>query len=329
MIESDLYLKNNFNPNNHTDGMTPERLKNLKGNVKILSVFEYSANNDLTKGRLTEGTSTFSLVFNENKNIKEQWGYRDTKQVASKTFFVDFKKYQIDSSLVFDKEDKRTVGEWFIYNKDNIKISEKSDWNGKVKEQIFEVKQIGDTLFHYNKWSVDKYLNNQLIETNEQDGFRIRKYSYFPDGNLKSVKQFEKGNIDYKEIFLQSGQLSEIQHYKYQNNLLIEKNIRTIKYGENDLKTLVRNVTESNNQKQETVTEYEYEYGKLTKVIENKSQIGKYTYNGNGDLIEKDYSGNKETYNYIDYDSNNNWTQRIMFHNGKPFSITEREITYY
>lgn len=222
-----------------------------------------------------------------------------------------------------------TIGEWFYYNNDNIKIGEKSDWNGEIKEQKFELKEINDTVFHYNKWTVDKYINNQLTEENEQNGFRIRKYKYYPEGQLKSVEHFEKGNIDYIESFNSNGYLIEIQHHDYEDSILVEKRTIKRKYDINDLKIEEITITESNNQRNESVTVYNYEQGKLLEVIENGNRIGKYTYNDFGDLIEKVYLGDKESFEYHKYDSKQNWLVRIMYHNGKPFKITEREIEYY
>ncbi|WP_179367676.1 hypothetical protein [Winogradskyella forsetii] len=67
-----LYFKKNYNPIMHSDGSSSTRLKNLNGEIKILSVFEYSVNKDLTKGSQILSSSNFTYVFDKEKRIKEE-----------------------------------------------------------------------------------------------------------------------------------------------------------------------------------------------------------------------------------------------------------------
>ena len=63
-----LYIDANFKRTDHVDGMTPNRLNNLKGEIESLTQFNYSAeviDNELKKIRLTSGTPTFTLIFKE------------------------------------------------------------------------------------------------------------------------------------------------------------------------------------------------------------------------------------------------------------------------
>jgi len=327
-MENKAYLKMNFNPIEHTDGMTPERLKNLKGEIQKLSVFEYAANEDLSKGAMTQGTATFTLVFDVNKRIIEEWGYRDTKQVASKTFYRDFKYRKRDDYLMFNREGEEALREEYKYNENGILVSESRQQSDEKKEWSFDLTYAGDTAIQKTKWGADKYLHDKLIESSQNNGSLVLSYEYDSDGNLKSITQKDKGAISYIEQFNPQGNLIFIQHHSYKKSNLVRKSTRTLKYDDKQRKSEEIEIIETNNGTSEMIRTYEYNMGRLAKVFENGELIGDYTYNDKGDLIEKIYLRDKETFQYTKYDSLGNWLKKIMFHNDKPFVITEREIEY-
>lgn len=328
-MDSDLYFKKNYNPIRHFDGWTSTRLKNLKGEIKTLSVFEYSVNKDLTKGSQIITSGNFTYVFNIDKKIKEEWGYRETKQIVSKSFIRDYKKDQKDSFLFFDEKAEIISGEWFEYNEEEILVCLKTKSNGEIIEQKYDIKEIDNAKILYNKWSIDKYINNQLVEVNQQNGYHITKYSYYPEGQLESIETLEDGNIITIEKFNNNGYLIEIHHYKYDKLKLVEKCITLNKYCEKNLKIEETTIEESTNQSIKYFKSYKYVENRLSEVLRNGIQIVKCNYNEFGDLIEQTFLGDKETYEYTEYDSNQNWIIRKMYLKDKLYKITEREIEYF
>ncbi|WP_179354676.1 hypothetical protein [Winogradskyella vidalii] len=185
-----LYFKKNYNPILYSDGSSSTRLKNLNGEIKILSVFEYSVNNDLTKGNQTLSSSNFTYVFDKEKRIKEKWGYRGSRQIAGKTFLLYSEKgKKIDCQLYYNENGEIRFGEWFEYNTDGIIVGLKTKSDNIIKEEKYDIKEVEGIKFHYNKWSVDKYIDNLLVEESHQNGIII-KYSYCTLGKLLSKETF-------------------------------------------------------------------------------------------------------------------------------------------
>ena len=328
-MDSDIYLKLNFNPIEHTDGMTPKRLENLKGNIEILSVFEYSANEDSSKGPMTQGTATFSLVFDKDKRIIEEWGYRDTKQVSSKSFYSDFWSRKKDRFLVYNREGEESVRESYQYNEDGILISESREDNGEKKEWLFDLMHDGDVSLQKTKWGNNKYLNNKLVERRQNNDSLISTYEYYSDAALKSIAHMNKGKLSYIEEFSPQGRLVFLQHNVYEDSQLVGKRIRKVKYDQNQRKIETSEITERNSDSDQLIRTYEYQMDRLSKVYEDVRVIGEFKYNEEGDLVEKVYDGDKETNEYIKYDSTGNWLLKNTYYNDKLFSITEREFQYH
>ena len=326
---SNLYFKKNYDPIMYSDGSPSTRLKNLNGEIKILSVFEYSVNNDSTKGEQILSSSNFTYVFDKEKRIIEEWGYRDSKQIVSKTFILYSEKgKKIDSYLSFNENGEIRFGEWFEYNNDGIQLSLKTKSDNVIKEEKYDIKEVNGIKLHYNKWSVDKYIDNVLVEESHQNGIII-KYSYYPSGQLLSKETFEDGKIITIEVFNNNGYLIEIQHYEWKKSTLVEKSVTKYKYCLNNLKIEEIITEESNNKSTEFVKTYIYTQERLSEVIQNGELIVKCHYNDYGDLIEQTFLGTKEKFEYLEYDAKLNWIKRNMYINGKLYKISEREIEYF
>ena len=330
-IDSDIYLSQNQFPRGLRDGITAERLKNLKGDIKILKVFEYAINDDLSRGGLIEGTPTFSLVFDKSKRVIQEWGYDATEQVSAKYFIRDYRKYVMDSFLFYDNNNgSLRYGEWNSFNNDGLNISRKILKNGVITELSFKTSSSGDTTVHYNRNSIDKYYNGQLVKQHNYDSSINTQYTYFKNGNLKLSQSFTKGNISHLEKFTERGYIIERQEYEYLDSTFSKKVITQFKYDE-DSRLLKRITTEFNAIKNvtKTILHLNYKNGKITEDIVNERVYGTYTYNELGDLTEKNYPMNISSYTYSNYDSKNNWCKKETSYNGKLRRITIREITYF
>src|SRR5882762_6432870 len=82
-----VYLDLNYDKTNHFDGITPNQLQNLKGNIHVLTQYSYEVefkpDGSFRKGELIIGTPTYTFVFAPDKKIKEEWTYEKKEGVPA------------------------------------------------------------------------------------------------------------------------------------------------------------------------------------------------------------------------------------------------------
>lgn len=330
MSATNPYLNKNYNPNLHTDGMTPKRLDNLKGNIKTMSVFEYEVNEDSTKGRMTQGTPTFTLLFDNQKNIREEWGYRDTKQVASKTYFRDFRKYTRDSVIFYNSPANQPYREYYFFDPNGILIKQKELRDTQIKETEYPLTKQAGALYHLSQWGSTKYIAGNMVESRDAKGNLLETKTYHPGGGLASTTGYKNKVLCNIEKFDKNSRLIFYQfNYIEDNNTIAESRTRELTYDNNGLKIAEKETEKSPGRVSITNWKYVYKNGRIASVYRDNQLIGTYEYNQYGDLVKVVYEYDTEIFSYPTRDKTGNWTTQISYLHGKPFRITEREFEYF
>ncbi|HJY12203.1 MAG TPA: hypothetical protein VJ304_05405 [Flavobacterium sp.] len=169
---------------------------------------------------------------------------------------------------------------------------EKQNIKGNVKSiktNTFETTDRFKGIFKGEK--IERPSNNTYIIYNKK-GYETKVNSYHSDGSLINKKSSKKEDI----IEIPSSKQSEKGKI----------------YDETG------NVIEYNNY----MSDGSINYKVLYKYDDNGNEIESISYNSKGRLIEK------WSYEY-EFDRNKNWIRKILFINGVPTEITEREIEYF
>ena len=278
------YISVNYDKTDYFFVVDMEHLRNLKGDVHILTQYSYEVevNPDATvhKGELVHGTPTFTFVFRPDKKIAEDWGYRKKEgEPTFKAYYRDFKNGKKDSSTYF--RDGRITGKIsYLYDSSQILIQEiMYDSNYAPKPQVISTYQQGDTMIVARKSYQHYYVNNLLVKYN-QGNYLIKYYDYFPSGALKQIKLYISKRLELLDKFDEQGNL--LYHYiaDYINGTLDNTVERSSTYDINGRVLLQK---ETHKEKEHSRTSialfYYYPDGKLNYIIENGREVARLTYN--------------------------------------------------
>jgi YD repeat-containing protein len=326
------YLALNYDKTDHVNGMTPNRLKNLKGHIKSLTQYVYPlevvADGSTRRGKLVSGTPAYTLLFNRDGIITEEWGYRVENVASYKTWYRSYRLYQIDSVIHWSDEGKVTSREVYRYDKDGILVGGFHHYGDQHREKVSAITRSGDTLVVAEWWAKVYYLNGRRVKMADNNGTRVYRYSYFPSGALQEKIVLENGKTDQHERFDESGNLVYWLLTRYKDGRLIYSSERILTYrGDLRVKEIQKHFDEPHTWA-ETFT-YEYQDTRMVRSFRDGQPFGFYEYNEHNDVLRERNDWFNEGYRYVSYDAKGNWTERIMLAGDKPFQAEMRRFEYY
>ncbi len=191
--------------------------------------------------------------------------------------------------------------------------TERNKNNFAIKNQLFQ----NDTLLYTITLEYDKQ-NNIIAE----DEYRNSDTSIIQS----TERSFNKQNLVVKERIIE---------YQPWDTLTYEN---LYFYDANNKLVLVKEGMDKDSAYIEAIYRY-HKNGELKETVVTPKGSSYYTvlrevYNEKGNLINRSRTPNKnrtkEIWGYkYKYDSNDNWIEKIEYHNGKPVQITKRTIEYY
>jgi YD repeat-containing protein len=323
----------------------------LKGNVKSLSEKSYIATPEGTKGAARHENSAehdFDLNFDENGLL-----------VSEKKWYNNGTPYEETN---FEGKDKKLNSR--LYSNNKVMSKTLYSWDTKGNN-ITVVKSNPDNT---GMQKTEKKFDNEgrLIETttyNTQNNPTGRMtYSYDKKGNLtnediymnynllvaKNISEYDKDNHKIAETRLdKNSKVIYKTTYKYDNGRLIEKETRNnkgkveylqkITFDEKGNETRQYTFDAFDNSETEDLYKYDARGNKIRwEIIKNKKPVmnAGYRYDDNNNLLEiiVNDADNKmienKMYEYK-YDNQGNWTRKVIYSDGIPKFIIERNITYY
>lgn len=326
MKKSNPYVDANTHPLSGFRQKLSNEFFNLKGNISKISIHEFRANKDSSKGEYREGKSYF---FNKKHKIEREWWHKENKRVAAKFFYRDYQNGTKDKELFFNKENENHIGEWYFYDDYDLLIKEENLRDGIKKTIDYKVIHESDGIYHHGKYSIDKYVNGELRERNLGNGMTKQVFNYYKNGAIMSYEYFEKGALTSKKEFSESGEIVLSLNNDYEEGVLVESREEIIVYNIHGVKVKMQETKTTLNGKETNTTNYLYKNDLLVSVIWGLAAVCGYKYNDNGDLVESFFAGATDTFEYLDYDTHGNWIRRIEYLKNKPFRYVERDIEYF
>ena len=267
---------------------------NLAIFLSFITFWGYSQNkkNDLQTDKLQGKVKSVShQIF----NAIEKDGEIEISEAKSYNEYTLYKKWgnKIESILTDTKGDLYQTHKFFY------------DETGNLKENIGYT--LRGKLFVKSIYS---YKENFIIQTlNNDSGDFVGQYiSKYEKGNLiESISNNSNGSVKYKTInkFDKKGKL--IESNNFDGNVLYKKCIF------------------KNNQKENIIHKTCYS---STGIVISDEFI-KYDYRGNElEWWSSELNSNKFKYEYK-LDSKNNWIEKLVFKDGKPYEFYKRKIEYY
>ncbi len=180
-------------------------------------------------------------------------------------------EYDINSNLVRS-----------LLIKDNIKEHETKYSYDKLNRLSETATLLGKEVYSYDNASriKEKYIDSTDEKT---------KYSYYPSGNLRTIKIYQK-NLLQQDLYYE---------YDKDNNITLEVNNKDITEYVYDSLNRIERVTENGSEK---ITEYEYDsFNNISKIYEiGKNSISKtqYVYDKNNRLTEAFYDDKAVMFDY-------------------------------
>ena len=288
------------NPKNDLKGM------NLLGKVKSIKITYYQA--EIKSGKIIKGSkrkepyqSNEELIyFNNNGNINEIHSFNINSKLVSKKVFIYNNSHQI--SEFSESDSNNNIFKKIKYKYNNQGRLYTMTWSGQ--DYIYETK----TIFKYDK------LGN-LIEEFEKG----------KDDTFKDVYKYDSNCYLIEESSFINNKLVYSSHFKYNAKGYKIENIYLESPSHNSKTTYTYN---------ETGVLIEENFIRLdTNITANTiySYYKKYDNRGN-EIFEmhktrkNDYK--EKTYKY-EFDSNNNWVEKIIFIDEIPDIIIDRKFEYY
>jgi len=288
------------------------KLENILALIFIFFLGSHSfaqQKNDLEKMKLVDSVKTlneisYSIKIKRGEITK---GPRGRVNIMEKDNLILFdNEGYIIHKQEFDKNGKATVSRSYVYDYNN-NISESTvKWTG------WEVNFERDS----NVYDIDDNLI-KIYCCSEVDGNSCHDFV------LCSTYIYDDSSNKIEEKYYLSDSLSKTKYvYSYNSE---DRITEMIHYSD----SLARRIIYIYSEYGELIEEHQFDY------YGRPATILKYTHNGQGHLTEMQLTFRDTTtpqliftYEYL-YDSHNNWTQRIIYKNGEPVFIVERELTYY
>ncbi|AYB33567.1 hypothetical protein [Chryseolinea soli] len=326
------YLTLNYNKTDHFDGMTPNRLRNLKGHIRSLTQYVYplevGGDGSTHRGKLIRGTAVYTLLFASNGIITEEWSYRVEDIVVCKTWYRSHRLYQTDSVIHWSDEGKVTSREVYTYDKDGMLVGGYLQYGDQRREKVLNIVTSGDTLVVAERSAKVSYVNGRRVKVAGNNGILVYRYNYFPSGALQRKITFENGKVVQDEQFDASGNLVYWLLAEYKDGRLNYSSERTLMYRNDLCVKEIQKHFDASRAWTETFT-YEYRDGRPVRTFREGQPFDSYEYNEHNDLLRQKNALFNESYRYISYDAQGNWTERIMLADNKPFQVQIRRVEYY
>ncbi len=326
------YLSLNYDKRDHINGMTPNRLKNLKGHIKSVTQYVYplvvAADGTTTREALIQGTPVYALHFTKDGKINEEWGYKKENIPSYKVYYRDHFANKIDSIVHTNELGVVTSREVYVYDKNGIVTGGFHMYDNKTVPKVLKTETSGDTLIVHENWARVFYLNGLRVKLVIGDGRRWHEDKYFSSGVRSESVIHDSGTINMIERFDESGNLLYLLVAEYMDGKVNYSNERIMTY-ENDLRvTEIQNHFDEPHRWSDTMT-YIYRNGQRVQTLKDGQSYGTDEYNEHGDVLLQKNEFYNEGFQYISYDSQGNWTERIMLASGKPFQEELRTFEYY
>jgi hypothetical protein len=322
------YLEVNLNKFHYSDGITPDRLKFLQGEIKKLTQFSY----EIEKGELIfeNSTTVFTFIFDKNKKIIEELGYRTENEISAITKYYDFQNGKVLSVHRYFIPNKVISKDFYEYNEKGDCISFTQYRYDNEENEIKSERLFYETTEKcFKKEIIESGLSKtEQFNTSFNNPLNLREYENLGEEGFRQIIQLhDSKTIDTFDKFK-----NFLSTRRYDNN--------------NDLKIEIEVTYEKDYKRQSYVL---YDYKNKTKIITH------YHYDANGFLIksgnpniesdtiiyENDKYGNvvkqftkwrktiaEDEFEY-EYDFLGNWTKRTMKYREKIINITTRKIEYY
>jgi hypothetical protein len=326
------YLSLNYDKRDHIDGMTPNRLRNLKGHIKSITQYVYplvvAADGSTTREKLVQGTPVYTLLFTKEGKLIEDWGYKKEDVPSYKVYYRDHFAGKIDSTIHWDDNGKVTSREVYQYDKDGIMTGGFHKYEDKNTTKVSKIEMSGDTLIVHENWARYYYLKGLRVKLIIGDGSRWHEDKYYPSSVRSESVIYQDGLVNMIERFDESGNLLYFFMADYENDTISYSSERSIKYA-GDMRVIeIDKHFDKPNAWIDTMT-YQYENGRRIATLKNGQPYGTDEYNEHGDVLLQKNDFFNEGYQYISYDSHGNWTERILLASGKPFQVELRKLEYY
>lgn len=292
----------------------------IKGPVYSICQVTYAIdsinqNNDIIKGEIVATLTNACYKLDTLINIIGSYEINSSGGIQNKMEYAyeyDTKnrivaKYFYTESWRIDKDSSRSS--FRLYEKDNYQYNENNNLccetrfepDGRIfNRTIYMYNKKGNLIKRILKDSTDKVMNLEKIAYNRWRN-RVVTKEYYPD-NLYCKKTIERYFIDHKTT-------------KVNNNKSNEKIKYVVQYDENG-----RGIKESLFTKKGKVDGYW-----LNQYNDNDELISQEYYNITADKLLELEINRKYIFKY---DAYGNWITKLLYDQGKPSEITERQIEY-
>lgn len=272
-------------------------------------------------------------VFDEQGALIETIKYNELGKQLEKTFYhPEFKKL-IDKKYTYDDRKRVARIQRYNYNKKGIEISKETIQRGSSREETYVLSQLKDTLVVDKGYSLALYVNNKVVKEFAENGQFVTYFNYHFNGTLKEVKKFfplSETIIAYDS----KGRTIKVEETSLTSNgRVITSSTEITKYREDLLreKLFFSKISES-----QPIIKWIYNYNEdqeLISIVKSREEITTplaiYTYNKEGN-IQSIKAGNVIiSFDYIRFDAQGNWTERVALTNGTPYRRVTRNISYF
>lgn len=274
----------------------------LKGPIKSIEINTYKPNyrdSNITKGELVN-SSGLTLMGGGGKLIFNEEG----KRIG----LINYKNGSTDPAYYVANE----------YSNGNVTKS--YTYTTPSKEVLVDkIEREYDT---ENREVLTRYFEASYCEENQL--WLTSKYNLEYNNHNDLIKQIDSSFVHYDCDDIRIRAKVREHHHKYENELKTEDDSYSYEYDKDG--NLVKKLEKSN------PTIY-YEY--YPSGVRKKKYLGPENY----DEFDKDgyykksvvalRKGDEYIFRYSKYDVHGNWTQMIIYEDGRPYLIGERSITYY
>jgi hypothetical protein len=333
------YILKNANIIIGNDLTYPGDFDSFKGKIQSITQQEYVAVKDsagvVQRRAFIDSHSSYTYLFNKDKQIKESWKYSHNQVVIARKYFRSFKENQLDSAKAWTKSGKLISSEKWEYNEKNLPTIKRITMLNETRDLPLSIGYEGDKTILYLAEYRNVYRYGQLIARTYLNSQKEFTYEYHQSGALKTTKEGEQNHITKVVDYDPAGNLIHTTHFEYDKEgglVLTSEESNTYDKNNRIMESITSvNAADSSGIKLHEIYEYEGKNLHYIYHIEKgeKKIATTYRYNKQSDLIAVESEKVKFTYDYSGYDKQDNWTRAVVLRDGDPFYIWERTIQYY
>lgn len=322
--QKNSYLDLNYDKINHTDGVTPVRLANLKGDIEQMTQIAYETTEG--KKKWINGTPHFTFIFRKNKTVYEEISYYDERRIDYRIIYDNYLKNKVKKRIYLNRDQTVREEEINYFDDNDLCIEEVSKIRDSIYvEKLQTIKLKRDTILYKGKHGDEYYLKKQLVKRVDRNQTSLYEYKL---GKVSKITKFYGKNKTI-ETFNKSLDLINYQLFDENGKLASD---RTYTYDAKGRRISYKNVLPLEGSFSETTYEYD-DQNRLVKFKETANSdyvLEEYTYeyDEHGNLIAKVGFPYPETHEYK-YDEMGNWIERNSTIGDNYKELVIREFEYY